>query len=406
MKSTKLDNGLEIITDKRDEEFVTIAYYVNKGSFDEPTDRLGIAHMAEHMVFKGTVNRDKDELWRDIEQYGGEMNAFTSYQCTTFYCTILGEYWKTALDVLSDIIWNNTVPEDEFDLEKSVIMEELKMYYDDGQSRVIDLLNSTRYAETKNHCLNAGTVETVSKISREQLLEFIHNFYIPNNIKIVVTGDVEHNKIVDFVKDYISDYVFKKTTEEYYQNIKKMKVQDAEESMDITQSHMICYMPLNIKTEKDIYMADIVSQALSGGFGSRLMEIREKYGYAYTVRTSVWYMKNEMSAFECYVGLNYKNIDKTKELILKNYADVIKDGITEKEFNSAKICFLAFIKKNDIFCEDANESKIISITDGLSYDYDKNVKLINSITLKDVNKFIKKNFDIENCGFIVIKQTK
>jgi predicted Zn-dependent peptidase len=187
MKSTTLNNGLEIITDKRNEDFVNIAYMIDKGSMDEPDDKLGIAHLTEHMVFKGTANRDKDQIWEDVSKFGGSMNAYTAENHTAFYCTILKEYWEEALDVLSDIVWNNTLPEEEFDLEKSVVVEELKMYSDEGKHVVLDLLTKTIFPDIENRWNNGGTPETVSEITREDVSEYIENYFIPKNIKIVIT---------------------------------------------------------------------------------------------------------------------------------------------------------------------------------------------------------------------------
>ena len=110
IEKTVLQNGLTIITEPMDGDFVNVAYYVNKGSIDEPEDCLGIAHLAEHEVFKGTANRNKDEVWEDVQKYGGEMNAYTAENSTAFFCTILKEYWDKALDVISDIVFNNTIP--------------------------------------------------------------------------------------------------------------------------------------------------------------------------------------------------------------------------------------------------------------------------------------------------------
>ena len=212
MKKTILDNGLTVITEQTDEDFVSMGYIVNKGSFDEPNDCLGIAHLAEHQVFKGTANRDKDEIWLDVQQYGGDMNAYTAENSTAFHCTILKEYWKTALDVISDIVFNNTIPEEEFELEKSVVIEELNMYHDDATHRVMENITKTIFRKYANRWTNGGTPETVRNITREQLINFINSNYIPSNITLMVTGNVKHEQICEFVSDYLEGYEFAKTS--------------------------------------------------------------------------------------------------------------------------------------------------------------------------------------------------
>lgn len=403
MKSTTLNNGLEIITDKRNEDFVNIAYMIDKGSMDEPDDKLGIAHLTEHMVFKGTANRDKDQIWEDVSKFGGSMNAYTAENHTAFYCTILKEYWEEALDVLSDIVWNNTLPEEEFDLEKSVVIEELKMYSDEGKHVVLDLLTKTIFPDIENRWNNGGTPETVSEITREDVSEYIENYFIPKNIKIVITGNINHEKVVKFMKEYLQDYEFKNSSVNYRVDTKEIKIANATQSLVGSQSHLVAYLPIKIDNEKDDFMAQMFCDIMGDGFGSRLMEIREKYGYAYTLGCSYIYYPNDVALMYCYVGLNIDNIEKTKELIIENFNKVKEEGITNNEFESNMIGTLSDFKKAEIFCEDNNMDKINQIINEMPYDNKKNLKTLQSITKNDLQTFIDSNV-INKIGFVVVEQ--
>ena len=134
-------NNINIITQLNDiSDLVTISYVVNVGSYDEDEKNLGITHLIEHLLFKGTNNMTANEINKYIEKLGGSMNAYTSYTKTKFYCTVPSKYWKEATIFLNDLIFQNTIPEDQFDLEKDVVLNELRMYDDDPDSNCQDNL--------------------------------------------------------------------------------------------------------------------------------------------------------------------------------------------------------------------------------------------------------------------------
>jgi len=407
IQKTILDNGLTIITDKKDGDFVTAAYYVDVGSIDENENTRGIAHLTEHLVFKGTATRDKNELMREIQDYGGEINAATTEMYTYFYSTILKEYWKTVLEIVSDIVWNNTIPEEEFELEKSVVIEELKMYDDDARDRVFSLMTKTLFKDCKNRWNNGGTPETVSKITREQVIDFISKNYIPKNITVCFTGDVEHQEIVSFVKNYIDGYEFSQTSYSHRKKITQLNIENAKEKLDGTQSTMIAVWNTIMKNVKDMFVCQFATTILGGGWGSRMMEIREEYGYAYTVTSTFdTYGFDDVSYVGIYVGLNKENIPKTKEIILENLKKLNTQGITQQEFMQAKRRMMSSLKRNYITCDD----RTLFMFDSLCLKFDifeeqDYVNLIEEITFDDVNNYVK-NWNIDNIAFMIMEQSR
>lgn len=406
IKSTKLDNGLEIITaDVKTSDFVTINYYVNVGSFDEKEDVLGIAHLTEHLLFKGTVNRTSKEIFYDIEKLGGNLNAYTSYDHTTYYATIPKEYWKNALDILSDMMWNCIIPESEFEQEKLVVIEELKMYNDDGKDRAVNLMSKTYFKKFKNRYNNGGTIDTVSKIKQNDVVEYIENFYIPKNIKILVTGNINHDEVVEYVKQYTDKYIFENKSIQYRANVLEndVNVADAEESMDTSQSHLIFYFSLNESDIKSICIFDMASYLFGTGFNSRLSEIRDKYGYAYTVCCDNDIFK-DMSIFFGYVGLNKNNIEKTKEIIEKEILNICENGITDEELDRGKNHMRSKILQSFETTDNSNLFKINMIRLDLEYDSENILKILDNLTIQDINNFFKKYFGLDKIGYIEILQ--
>ena len=406
MKKTILDNGLTIITDKKQGDFVTASYYVNVGSIDEPINSIGIAHLTEHQVFKGTVTRDKNKIWKDVQQFGGSLNAYTTELYTCYYCTIMKDYWKNALDVVSDIVWNNTIPEEEFELEKSVVIEELKMYNDDAQYRVYDLVKKTLFKNCRNRWNNGGTPQTVSNITREKLVDFITKNYIPKNVVLAFVGDVDHEEIVQFISKYIDGYEFVDSVQHNRQNVSFLNIEDAKDYIDGTQSTMASVWEVSCTNDKEDYLNELCASIIGGGFCSRMMEIREKYGFAYTVSCfSNTYGYNDKAYMEIYAGLNKENIEKTKEIILKNLKELKENGITEDEFNTAKIRTISSLKKKFLYCEDVVNMLFYSwsVCSKCLEEQDY-LKVLNSITYNDLNEYMKNMINLDKIAFMVVEQ--
>lgn len=405
MKTTILDNGLKIITDETDGDFVTASYFVNKGSIDEKENTLGIAHLAEHMVFKGTTTRDKNEIWEFVQRNGGELNAYTSTNSTCFHCTSLKEFGFDAVEIVSDLVWNNTIPQEEFELEKSVVIEELKMYHDDAEHRVYDLATKTLFNKYKNRWSNGGTPETVSKITRDDMVEYINRVFVPKNITVCVTGNIKHEDVVDYISAYIEGYEFSDSNENYRDAVDELNLVNGFETIDGTQSTMFAVWETKINNERELMINSILSKILGGGFGSRMMPIREVYGYAYTVYSNYEFNSYDDKAyFFVYAGLNKDNIEVTKQLIADNLDKFISDGITEAEFNQAIVRNISSLKKKKCFCEDLNDFKLLQLSFGGSLSVDDLIKILDTLTLEEVNKYIKNVFSNHKVVYMVVEQ--
>ena len=433
MKTTILDNGLKIITDETDGDFVTASYFVNKGSIDEKESTLGIAHLAEHMVFKGTTTRDKNEIWEFVQRNGGELNAYTSTNSTCFHCafmnctslsaltltnsitriqknsfgncTSLKEFGFDAVEIVSDLVWNNTIPQEEFELEKSVVIEELKMYHDDAEHRVYDLATKTLFNKYKNRWSNGGTPETVSKITRDDMIEYINRVFVPKNITVCVTGNIKHEEVVDYISSYIEGYEFSDSNENYRDVVDELNLVDGFETIDGTQSTMFAVLETKINSERELMINAILSKILGGGFGSRMMPIREVYGYAYTVYSNYEFNSYDDKAY-CFVyaGLNKDNIEVTKQLIADNLDKFISDGITEAEFNQAIVRNISSLKKKKCFCEDLNDFKLSQLSFGGSLSVDDLIEILETLTLEEVNEYIKNVFSNHKVVYMVVEQ--
>ena len=408
MIETILENGLKIITHTdMNSNVCTLSYAVKSGSFDEMEYERGIAHLVEHMLFKGTINRDYSEINKDIESIGGYLNAFTTYQMTNFYCTVPSDCWKEGLDILSDLIFNNTIPEDELDKEKLVVQEELKMYSDDLSSFIIEKLIEQMFKHYDNRQLIAGTVQSVGEITRDDIVDFINRNYFPKNMTFIATGNVNHEDIVNFIENYIEklniDFI------EYEKNYESFSPHNLEckkivyKKSEIEQTHLAFGLFICGANDNDMPALKILNSILGGSSTSVLFNtIREKMGLAYTVSTSIEEM-SDISLLYGYAGLNSSNdVDVVIETILNeilNIADKIDENVLERtkkylvgmthielEKSSGKNLY---ISQRELF--------------GLGYSFEDLIQSINSVTLKDLQNVIKRYIVKENLLFTILK---
>ncbi|MFW6015133.1 MAG: M16 family metallopeptidase [bacterium] len=404
-KTTTLKNNLEIITQHdSNKDIVTLSYLVKCGCYDEVRENLGIAHFVEHMLFKGTTNRNAQQIFEEIEGIGGILNAATSFEHTRYYCTVPSEYWKMGIDILSDLIWNNLIPKDEFKKEKQVILEELKMYQDDSSSKVFDLLLKSLHPSYINRQTIGGTIESVSNITRNQMLKFIDKYYIPKNIVIIATGNVNHNELVSFIDKYCSSIELQDYKLENKNNFvpDKLGHDDLIEKREIAQSHLAWGMFGPKPSEKEFIISEVVTSLLCGSSSSRLYQIiREQQGLCYTIHMDNISL-SDISIINGYVGLDHNNISNVKKIILEEINKLKEENVTEEELNRVK----KYIIGTEKISLETTSSKSSYITDCLINKTERTIdeyfEEIESVTQDDIKIFAKKYFKEDNICFTQI----
>src|SRR3954464_12792158 len=192
-----LPNGLTILTEQMQHiRSVAIGIWLKTGSRHEDAERNGISHFVEHMVFKGTKNRNAEQIAREVDSVGGNMDAFTAKECICFDVKVLDEHLPTAVDILSDLVLNPVFEPKELVRERGVILEEIKMDEDNPDYLVHEIFTQNFW---KDHPLGRpilGTRETVKKFEQQTLLDYYQRFFIPNNMIISVAGNVKHERLV------------------------------------------------------------------------------------------------------------------------------------------------------------------------------------------------------------------
>ncbi|MNJ90023.1 Protease 3 precursor [compost metagenome] len=400
MNKKILSNGLEIYTEKIDSaKTVTFSIFIKVGSYNE-TNKFGIAHFIEHMVFKGTKTRDAQQIMEEIENVGGYVNAETSFQHTRYFATVPAENWKTAANVISDIVFHPTLPEEEVDLERTVIQEELKMYSDDSASHVSDLLFIAMHKSYKNRQSVGGTVQSVSEISRQDLFDFMQKFYQPNNIFVVATGNIQEDEIVNFMEEFTKEFTENNNefqNEEFEPDILESDTVSLERNIE--QAHFSWGLFGPSANSEDYYAMEIATTILGGSSSSRLNQlIREKRGLAYTVRVSYYALKDS-GIILGYTGLDQNNIQEVKDIVVEEFERLRNEPVSDNELKRA----IAYTKGSTVISlekpSSINSYIGTSIIDDVSSDPDDYIKGIESVTKQDIQKIARKYFTPDNWQF-------
>lgn len=357
---------------------VLVGTFVPVGSRNEPNNIKGVSHFLEHMMFKGTKNRTKQEIHESIEQYGGQFNAWTSEEHTMYYAIISNRYVDHAREVIDDMVNNSVFPEEELDKERNVILQELEMYVDTAQNYIFELAQTAVFNDENSglHLPIIGTRDTVKNLTRQDILDYYKNNY-GNQIKLDI-GSIyseERNRI-------FLDKTYKQETPLY--STENLIVP----RKGINQTNMVVTGAFQLKTLKDQFALELFSAIMNGFTGRFFSEVREKHNLAY--HTSLYYQVHSCNTVQYwgYAGL----LPEKMELAASLMREQLQKPITSEELDFAK---KKWIGKHMLGLD--NKSRIAhylidSTLSGRNYeDFLINYEsYIRSITLEDINDLISR----------------
>ncbi len=340
---SRLDNGIRLIVVPIPSlESATVTVWVGTGSRYEESRVGGLSHFLEHMVFKGSKKRPSAKaLSEAIDSIGGQFNASTSKEWTNFYIKAPARRMNIAFDVLSDMVINPLLREEDIQREKGVIIEEIGMYEDTPLYRISDVFERLIFTKSNLGRDILGTKETVSAIKKSDFEDYRAKFYYPRNILITVSGGV---KMADI----------KKLTEKYFGKLKSSKLDKTEPDKFIfrqsrpgvllsakkkDQAHLILGFLGNPRGHKDRFAESLLAAILGGGMSSRLfLEVREKRGLAYAIKTNTDHYK-DTGYLATYAGVDIKRVDEAIKVILNEHYKLTTNSrslVSKSEFLKAK----------------------------------------------------------------------
>jgi predicted Zn-dependent peptidase len=279
---TTLDNGLRVATESMPGlQTASVGVWIDVGARYEAPEANGVAHMLEHMAFKGTVRRNAKEIAEAIENVGGQLNAYTSREHTAYYARILADDLDLAVDLLADILQHSIFDEEELARERGVILQEIGQVQDTPDDLVFDLFQETAFPGQALGRSILGPAEIVSAMPRTSLIDYMAGNYGPRRMVLAAAGKLEHERLVD-----LAHRLFRELPEPADPPVDPASYTGGElrETRDLEQAHVMLGLPAFSYLDDDFYALQVLSTALGGGMSSRLFqEIREKRGLAYSV---------------------------------------------------------------------------------------------------------------------------
>lgn len=333
VKITTLSNGLRVITDHVPSvESVAVGVWVGVGTRFEDMKYNGAAHMVEHMLFKGTPKRDALQIAEVIENVGGHMNAYTSREMTSYHIHLLKQDLSLALDVLADIVQHSTMPQEEIERERGVILQEIGMCHDTPDDVIFDHFYETAYPRQALGAPILGTNDIISNMTREALMGYTQKFYTPKRTVICASGNVAHDEFIAEVErlftDLPADQEYDKVPAAYHGGQHRSE-------KDLEQSHIILGFQGVNRLDNDYYTAQTLATLLGGGMSSRLFqEVREKRGLVYSIY-AFHSAHTDDGQFGIYAGTGP---DKLTELIpvVCNEIKILAGSLKQAEIERAK----------------------------------------------------------------------
>ncbi|HEY9869978.1 MAG TPA: pitrilysin family protein [Candidatus Obscuribacterales bacterium] len=335
IRKTTLDSGARIVTEVVDEVYsASIGIWVDVGSEDEDERNNGVSHCLEHMLFKGTGRRTAHQIAQEIEDVGGGLGAATSKENTCFYGRVMGDKLHVAIDLLLDMLLDARLAQEDLDLEREVILEEIKMYEDDPEDLSQEILILNVWPDHPLGRPITGTMETVSGIDSEMLKTHVQRFYRPQNMVISIAGKFDEEKTIEQLRRGLNgarkDSIPPKPGVPQYHTCKIVKAKDIEQAHIALATEGLCV------THEQRYQLAILDLCLGGNMSSRLFqEVREKRGLVYTINSYKASHRNT-GLFGVYAGTSPGKVSQVIQLVLEQFARVKSEGLTEEEIKRAK----------------------------------------------------------------------
>ncbi|MGH2729766.1 MAG: M16 family metallopeptidase [Actinomycetota bacterium] len=332
---TFLDSGITVVTERMTEvRSVSGGFWFDVGGRDEPDEIAGTSHFLEHLLFKGTPTRSAKDIADAFDAVGGDINAFTGKEYTCFYSRVIDDDLQMALDVLCDMMTNSVLDLNELESERRVILEEIAMHEDAPDELVHDLFQRSMWGAHPLGRPVLGFNETISKVARDQVVEYWNNGYSPRNLVVAAAGHVDHDALVAKVEELFSRTDGHKTTRTGPPPVSNSGVSVHKRPTE--QAHIVVGTVGLARNHPDRHALAVLDTVLGGGMSSRLFqEVREKRGLAYSVY-SYRSLFSDTGTFAVYAGTTPQNSQTVIDIILGEVEAVVSDGITEAELQRAK----------------------------------------------------------------------
>lgn len=386
----RLSNGIPVVFEEISYlRSVSFGVYVKAGSAYETKENNGISHLLEHMLFKSTKNRTAKQLADDMAHIGGNLNAFTEKESTSFYVTALEEQLPASIELIADMLNNALFLPDELEKEKGIVLEEIDMYDDSPEDLVHEMLQKLAWKDEPLGYIISGEKDVVNSITREELIAFKEKTYTADRMTISVAGKFDMESTMELLEKYYSVFENSKEPLELSEPIYAPVV--FHRMKDMEQVHVnIAFDGVSYQSDEK-YTLYLLNAIFGGGDNSRLFQrLREEEGLTYSIYSyeSIYEMGG---LFHIDAVLNPVKLNTALTQIEECIKSLCDDGVTEQELEQAK----QLLKTDLIIGNESTKSKIYNngktfLMKGYLKTIDEVLESIYKVTCEDIQNFAKK----------------
>ena len=409
-----LDNGLRIIHLPSDSKVVYCGYQINAGTRDEEPGEEGLAHFCEHVTFKGTERRKAWHILNCLESVGGDLNAYTNKEGTVYYAAILKEHIARAVDLLSDIVFHSTYPQQEIDKEVEVICDEIESYNDSPAELIYDEFENILFKGNSLGHNILGTAEQVRQFTTEDALRFTRKLYRPDNAVFFAYGDIDFKKLVTLLKRSVGSEELRVKNEEFNsREEERMKGEESNSPKGQTivmekhthQAHvMIGPQAYDVHDDRRMPLY-LLNNILGGpGMNAKLnLALREHNGLVYTVEsTMVAY--GDTGTWSIYFGCDEHDVKRCLRLVRKELDKFMEKPLSDAQLRAAKKQIKGQI---GVACDNRENFALDFGKSFLHYGWEKNVdrlyEQVDAITAQQMQAVAQELFDEHRLTTLIFK---
>lgn len=401
-----LTNGVRVAMEKLPEmRSVTLGIWVKAGSVCENAETNGISHFIEHMLFKGTEKRSYLDIASEIDNVGGQLNAFTGKECTCYYAKVIDEQQITAVDVLTDMLCNSVFENKELEKERGVVIEEINMSNDTPDDIAGEKISEQFFRGTELSKTILGPAENIRRFTEQDIRSYMDRFYTAENTVVAAVGNIDEDALIDALEEKLVGLSRHREPE-------KMTVPQGWAPQpsflyipkDTEQTHLCIALKGYSYLDPRKYTLSLISNLLGGSMSSRLFQtIREELGMAYSVY-SYSSMYTGAGSLMVYAGTSPENAARVTEEILHILGN-FKMTAEELKHNKAQL------KGNFILSQESMSAKMNGIGKnillrGHFLTESDILKALDAVTLEDVNAAIEELFDMNCLSGVCVGQLK
>jgi predicted Zn-dependent peptidase len=397
-----LANGIRVVSETLPKSrSVSIGVWVKVGSRHEPAELGGVSHFIEHMFFKGTARRSAKDIAIEMDSLGGEMNAFTSQETTTYYAKVVDEHLPTVIDILADILLGSRFDPADMEKERKVILEEIKSVEDTPDDYIHELFNSTVWPDNSLGRPILGIPETIKSLSHQSIISYIERYYLPKEIVISVAGNFEHSRLIELLNSSFGKLsrsgVPKKDVTPPFTRATVVKKKQLEQVQ-------ICLGCGGLKyAHDDRFVLMALNTVLGNSMSSRLFqEIREQNALAYSIYSYITSYR-DTGLLTVYAGTDPSNALEVVRLVTRELKKIKDEGITQAEGlrvkNQIKGSLVLSLESSNSHMSRLARQEIYF---GRYHSMDDIIKNVESVALDQVQQLAQQLFTPENLSLTIL----